>query len=281
MTGPPKTALSKKKGLLKQKKPAVGAPVKPNQRQNKGLKCRLPNAGGEDRGNLKRSKMNRIWILLLLIFAASLPVIIVFLWLRLRKSAVTLPWFLASLAAGIVSLLIATLIQSRFPSPGGSDGFAQVLFGIFIRIAFIEEAGRLLPLVLLLKAGKRRESNDSAFGAALGLAAGLGFAALENASYGMANINITLLRAFTAAPLHGACGIRAGAAVSVFHQHPAKAIFLFLSAVFIHVAYNLMILIPTLPSALAIPTAFIAFFASLPLAKTSGADEENFPTLRP
>ena len=225
--------------------------------------------------------MNKIWILLLLVLAASLPVIAVFLWLRARKSAVTLPWFLASLTAGIVSLLFAILVQRFFPSPGMGDEFTQILFGIFVRIAFVEEASRLATLIPLFKAGRFRRNNDAAFGAAFGLAAGLGFAALESASYGIANINITLLRAFTAAPLHGACGIRAGAAVFLFRRHPVRSLFLFLSAIFIHGAYNLMILIPTLPSALAIPTAFIAFFASLSLTKTTDPDEEIISTLQP
>ncbi|MCL2129757.1 MAG: PrsW family glutamic-type intramembrane protease, partial [Treponema sp.] len=94
------------------------------------------------------------------------------------------------------------------------------------------------------------------------LAAGLGFALIENASYGIADINIALLRAFTAAPLHGACGIRAGTAISFFGQKPLKAVFLFISAVFIHGAYNLIIVSPALPSIFAVLAALAAFFAS-------------------
>ena len=237
--------------------------------------------------------MNEIWILLVLIITAALPVIIVFFWFRRRtpaqKPPLTLPWFLISLAAGIASLLAAALIHrlferaSLFPplNRSGPAGPALIFFDVFIRIALVEEASRLVTLIPLFKARARRLSMDRSFGAALGFVAGLGFATLESALYGIADINITLLRAFTAAPLHGACGIRAGAAVSMIRQHPVKALFLFLSAVFIHGAYNLMILIPALPSALAIPTAFIAFFASLPLAKTTGINEEKISTHTP
>lgn len=213
--------------------------------------------------------MNGIWILLVLIVTAALPVIFVFFWFRIRKSAVTLPWFLASLAAGVISLLVVALIQKIFipPAKDRIDGLWLIFFGVFVRIALLEEAGRLVTLVPLLKAGKRRRKTDKAFGAALGLVAGLGFALVENASYGIADINIALLRAFTAAPLHGACGIRAGMAASIFKQHPLKALFLFISAVFIHGAYNLMIVSPALPSVLAVLVAFAALFASLSYIK--------------
>jgi RsiW-degrading membrane proteinase PrsW (M82 family) len=216
--------------------------------------------------------MSRIWVLLLLILAASLPVIAAFFWLKTKKASVTKSWFLVSFTAGIVSLLIAILIQNILPFHGRDGEFTRLLFGVFIRIALVEEASRLVTLVPILKAAKRRRNIDGSFAATLGLAAGLGFAVLENASYGLADIQITLLRAFTAAPLHGACGIRAGAAVFIFRQHPLKAFFMFLSAVLIHGAYNLMILIPALPSLLAVPAALVAFFASLSLMDADGDD---------
>ena len=220
--------------------------------------------------------MNGIWILLLLILAAALPAIIVFFWFRARKPVVTLPWFLASLAAGIVSVLIATFIQNLFPlGRGGQDLLWLFFFGVFVRIALVEEASRLAALIPLLKAGSSRMNMDRTFGASLGLAAGLGFAAFESAIYGMADINITLLRALTAAPLHGACGIRAGAAVSVAGERPAKALSLFIFTVLIHGTYNLIIVSPPIPSVLAAPIALIALFASLPLLKSTGSGDER------
>ena len=205
--------------------------------------------------------MNGIWVLLLLLITATLPAIIVFFWLKSGKSPITLPWFLISFLAGIVSFVIAAIIQPFFP-PYKAEAFWPVFFDVFIRIAMVEEASRIIVLFLQKKASKNRW-NDVAFGAALGLITGLGFAAIENAYYGLANINITLLRLFTAAPLHAACGIRAGAAVFNVPKHPVKAFFLFVSSVFIHGAYNLMIVSPAIPSFLAILTAIIAFFASI------------------
>ena len=135
----------------------------------------------------------------------------------------------------------------------------------------IEEASRIIALFFLSRASKSRRNNIT-FGAAIGLIAGLGFAVIESAFYGIANISITLFRIFTAAPLHAACGIRAGTAVFAAPQHPAKAFFLFISSVFIHGAYNLMIVNPAIPSFLAIPAALIAFFASIYYLSESSSD---------
>lgn len=204
--------------------------------------------------------MNGIWILLLLLLTATLPAIIVFFWLRSRKSPVTLPLFLLSLAMGIISFIVAGIIQVFFP-PYRRDEFWPVFFDIFIRIALIEEAGRIITLIPFLKAGKNRR-DGIAFGASVGLIAGLGFAAIESAYHGITNINITLLRIFTAVPLHAACGIRAGSAVFIAPKYRIKAFFLFVSSVFIHGAYNLMIVSPAIPSFLAVLIALIALFAS-------------------
>ena len=218
--------------------------------------------------------MNGMWTLLLLILSAVLPLIIVFFWLKIRKIQITLPWFLAAMAAGIASIFAAALIQNLFSHPE-IDGLGQLLFGIFIRIAMVEEAARLLTLIPLIRTGKRLKNADLTFSAAIGLVAGLGFAAAENASYGMSDINITLLRVFTAAPLHGACGLRAGAAIFFISRNLPKSLFLFVSAVIIHGAYNLMIVSPALPSLLAAATALIALIISLPLLNASGKEKEN------
>ena len=213
--------------------------------------------------------MSEIWVLLLLLLTAALPVILVFCWFRFRKSPpVTMLWFLAALGAGIVSLIVAALLQSFFPLLDRDGPFAA-FFNIFFRIAFLEELSRVVVLVPLFHMIKRKSGGITApEGAALGLVAGLGFAMLESAFYGITDANITLLRAFTAAPVHGACGIRVGVAVFFLTKHPARAIFIFSFAVLIHGAYNMMITSPALPSALAVLIAITAFFSSLPFLKT-------------
>jgi RsiW-degrading membrane proteinase PrsW (M82 family) len=218
--------------------------------------------------------MDGIWVLLLLILTAALPVIIVFLWLRAIKSPVTPPWFLASLAAGMLSLLAAVLIQKFFPPPG-MDRLRAVFFGVFIRIALVEEASRLISLFPLLNKSKSRLNADRSFAAVVGLTSGVGFAMIESAFYGISDIDITLLRAVTAAPLHGACGIRAGAALYEVNKHPVKALSLFTFAVFIHGAYNLIIVNPLFPSILAAPIVIAAFFASMRFTKAPDQADDN------
>jgi RsiW-degrading membrane proteinase PrsW (M82 family) len=184
---------------------------------------------------------------------------------------------LSSLAAGIVSFIVAAMIQTFF-SPYKKEEFWPVLFDIFIRIALVEEASRIVAMILFMilfkKAAENRRS-DTGFGAAIGLIAGLGFAAIESAYYGIAGIDIALLRIFTAAPLHAACGIRAGTAVFIAPQHPPKAFFLFITSVLIHGAYNLMIVSPAIPSFLAIPTALIAFFTSISYLSDANPDKNQ------
>ena len=213
--------------------------------------------------------MNSLSLLLLIILVSALPVILLFTWLKLGNSDayISLPWFLLALAAGIVSLSIAALIQNLFPAPGIIDSIWMIFFAVFIRIAFVEETSRLFTLFPVIKAGNKYQ--DPAFAAALGFAAGLGFAAAENALYGMEDFNLILLRIVTAAPLHAACGIRTGAAVFYSTHSPVRAIFLYLSAIIIHGAYNLIIISPAIPSFLGIPTALAALVVSLPMLKTS------------
>jgi RsiW-degrading membrane proteinase PrsW (M82 family) len=217
--------------------------------------------------------MNGILLLLLLILAAALPGIIVFIWFRARKSAVTLPWFLLSITAGIVSLMAAAFIQNFFPPK--QEGLGDLFFGVFIRIALVEEISRLVTLIPIFATANYARKTGVPFGAALGLVAGLGFAILENAFHGISDIGLTLLRAFTAAPLHGACGIQAGVAVFLFTKNPGKASFYFITAILIHGAYNLIIISPALPSTLSIIIALSALLASLPLLKTAHPDHEN------
>jgi RsiW-degrading membrane proteinase PrsW (M82 family) len=209
--------------------------------------------------------MNGLWILLLLIFAAALPVFFAFLWFRrLKLKALS---FLLSLAAGILALLVALVLQNFLPfqENGRPDrgGLASVLFGVFVRIAFTEEFGKYISLYLLLRWTKGREDPSFASGAVAGLTAGLGFAVVESASYGAADIGVALLRAFTAAPLHGACGARAGAAAELWGKSRIRGAFSFLAALMIHGIYDLIILSPGVPSFLAVLIALAALGSSL------------------
>ena len=206
--------------------------------------------------------MSGITLLFLLIISAALPVILVFIWFRITRLAINPPWFLASLVAGVLSIFAAVLVQRLLPEPS-TDGLGVLLFGIFVRVALVEEASRLVSLVILLAVIKRWRELNISLCAIVGFVSGLGFAMMESALYGISDIGIILLRAVTAAPLHGACGIRVCLALFIVSKQPVRALFLFASAVIIHGAYNLMIVSPALPSILAIPIAWAALFASI------------------
>jgi RsiW-degrading membrane proteinase PrsW (M82 family) len=149
---------------------------------------------------------------------------------------------------------------------------------VFVNVALAEEAGRLCvlaPFSLIAKSILARRANapDAAalpeqapaaggrFSAAAGLAVGLGFALVESVSYGGAGFSAALLRVLSAVPLHGSCGARVGAAAANFRTSPLSAAVSFLSAVFIHGLYDL-ILIRGSPPLLAVIIALAAFVSS-------------------
>jgi RsiW-degrading membrane proteinase PrsW (M82 family) len=220
--------------------------------------------------------MSGVWILLLLIFMSALPVFLVFLWFHLSRFPLSRRRCLCALLAGAAALFPDLLLQRIVPamSAAFSGRWGLLIFG-FIRIAFTEELSRLLVLSAFffisgdLKKAYPHESetgkagvNAGARGAALGLLAGLGFAMVESAAYGAADFRILLPRAFTAAPLHGACGARIGSVPLLVRDSPLRAIFRFFSAVIIHGIYNFMITKSGLSTLLAVLIALSALASS-------------------
>jgi RsiW-degrading membrane proteinase PrsW (M82 family) len=203
------------------------------------------------------------WTLLLLVIITLLPLISVYLWFRISKFPVRLLWFLLALLGGAAALLAAVLIQGLFPQFGGffTEGF---FFKLFIKIALTEELSRCIVLLLFFRLRvlfyRPLPAKPLSLGLVSGLLTGLGFAAVETVSYGTANLGVALLRVFTTAPLHGACGARNGAAVVLYTRNPFRAFIRFFSAVVIHGMYNFMV----------VRTGFYSFFAVL-IALTAAA----------
>jgi RsiW-degrading membrane proteinase PrsW (M82 family) len=233
--------------------------------------------------------MSGFGVLIILIFISSIPAIAVFIWFRFARYPFSLPRFSFSLLAGAIAFFPALFLQNIF-SAGNKIFFAMGKWGliaeIFVRIAFTEEFSRLMVLIILFSAihrwGAVRQRNADlsvnisadTMASASGLIAGLGFAILESAVYGASNPGNALLRIFTAAPLHGACGFRAGSSVAMFPEHPVQAVFRFLSAIVIHGIYNFMLIIPGIfPSITAILIALSALAASV-IAIRSGMKGE-------
>ena len=231
--------------------------------------------------------MSGIWILFFLILISALPVFLLFIWLRARRYRFSLLWFAAALLAGAVSLLLALFIRSLVPRPELYAASSRwiLLKEVFFRTAFTEELGRLAVLFVFFFAARRFGKGhpagtadaaakaggphpaDEAYGSLTGLLAGFGFVLIESTSYGSADAGIALLRAFSSAPLHGACGARVGKAALKIGTAPLRGITGFLSAVVIHGTYNFMLLMPGFPSALAILIAFSAFASTVLLIR--------------
>jgi RsiW-degrading membrane proteinase PrsW (M82 family) len=186
--------------------------------------------------------------LFILIFISSIPAIAAFLWFRLARYPFSMSWFSAALLAGAASFFPALLLQNFLRAGSGIfrlSGKWGLFAEIFVRIALTEELSRFLILLILFAIIRRISEKPVGITAnAAGFVAGLGFAILESAVYGASSPGNALLRAFTAAPLHGACGSRVGFSVVLLRERPVHGIFRFLSAVAIHGVYNFMLRIP-------------------------------------
>jgi len=227
------------------------------------------------------------WVLLILILTSSLPVIAVYIWFRFAKYQISLVRFLFALLAGAAAFFPALIMQGllSFSLPAGR---AALFYHYFIRIAFTEEMSRLLMLLIfflisgLLKPaknpGKPLSYNTVKKGTAIGLIAGLGFALLETSVYGASDTGVLLIRAVTAAPLHGACGSRVGAAAVMFRTNPVQAVFRVLTAVAIHGVYDLMVVLPGLPSIAAVLVALCALVTAILTIRDGWVSEGNEPS---
>ena len=231
--------------------------------------------------------MSSIGVLIILLLISSIPAIAVYIWYRLARYQFSLLRFSFSLLAGAISFFPALLLQNFLSARNGIFNIANKwgLFAeIFARIAFTEELSRLIILIILvfvlhrlqyirqmeqtLIVPQNTELNTHTFSitltSAAGLVAGLGFAIIESVVYGASNPGSALLRTFTAAPLHGACGYRVGSAIAIFRDSPVRSIIRFLSAVIIHGVYNFMLIIPgPLPSIIAVLIALFSLASSI------------------
>ncbi|MDR0558523.1 MAG: PrsW family intramembrane metalloprotease [Treponema sp.] len=179
-------------------------------------------------------------------------------------------WFLLCLLAGVLSLAPAAVAQYAMP-PANGAAMRDMLFNVFIRVALVEEGSKLLMLSIILRiSGKLLKPGGEdgygfTYGTASGLIVGLGFAMIESASYGASDMRVAVLRAFTAAPLHGACGARDGMAAAALKSDPRLAIWRFLSATVIHGMYNMLVVSPGYIQFFSILLSFASLFSVMRL----------------
>jgi RsiW-degrading membrane proteinase PrsW (M82 family) len=186
-------------------------------------------------------------ILFILVLVSFLPLVSAVPLIRRRKIIMPLPLWLIFLSGGVLSLLIALVLQAFIPQFDVSGGWRPVLTGLVLRIALTEEVARLIVLLIifrLIKVFSRQTDIAEGFASASGLIAGLAFAAVEYAVYTAENsgeLALMLALRLFAIPLHAACGIRCGLAASELFSKPLSAGRRFISAVIIHAFFDIML----------------------------------------
>jgi RsiW-degrading membrane proteinase PrsW (M82 family) len=143
---------------------------------------------------------------------------------------------------GILSILPAVLLGVilTIVKPGFSSIAWAALYEALVIAAIPEEALKLL--VIRAYSARQRCFNEPMDGLVYGATAALGFAMLENAIYVLnGGWTVALMRAFTAVPMHAACGAILGNAVAQARFGPAKRGAVrkgFCSAVALHGLYD-------------------------------------------
>ncbi|MDR2343475.1 MAG: hypothetical protein LBD86_02955 [Spirochaetaceae bacterium] len=180
------------------------------------------------------------------IFLSALPLAIAWLWLK-RRVNINAPYFLGSLAAGLLSLALAAVVQILLPAVkfGMTRGTRIGLLALACT-ALTEEGSRLV-MFLFFWAGLRffgRNKTQTADLAAAGMVAGLAFAAVETVSftaYAQTSGLARLLR-LSAVLLHATCGIRCALAASALLSKKISFLPDFARAVILHAVYNFIAL---------------------------------------
>jgi len=155
------------------------------------------------------------------------------------KERVIRVFLLGALAAGPVYFL-----QGALPLP------PTILHEFFIRVALIEEAFKLLPVLWI--AWRMPDFDEPMDGLIYAVSAALGFAAAENAVYALHHGNLlAIVRGFTTTFVHlslsGLVGYAIGLARCGRPYRTLVAIAAFVAAVALHGAYNLFIAVGALP----------------------------------
>jgi hypothetical protein len=194
-----------------------------------------------------------------LVVAASLPCVAIVRHVRSRlahdRSAASLPWtFLFGAMSTVVVLALAPLLSR--PLEPDSNAYSGGLFQAFVSASLPEEAVKLLVLSLAVARGVVRDRRS---GLAHGLAASLGFAAVEMALFaGTKGFGATVLRSLTTLPCHGFLGCVMGrlmgdAVAGERGRRSMRAAYAFLVPVALHTAYDYPLMVLAHPDTPAHP----------------------------
>lgn len=186
---------------------------------------------------------------------AMIPAALILLWAYRRDSAraedpkLVIRAFLLGFIAAFVAIGVGLVVA---PAAGLLPPLGRLLYRAFVVAAFTEELAKLLVVALLIR--PHPQFDEIADGLVYSMAAGLGFAFLENVLFAGGPTFVLLLRAFTAVPLHaiaaGAMGYYVGRSKFAHGGDLATGL---LAAIAIHGVYDALVFSAAWPAFLAIP----------------------------
>jgi RsiW-degrading membrane proteinase PrsW (M82 family) len=190
------------------------------------------------------------------ILLSVLPLAAAWFWQR-RTYGIRALFFAACLTSGILSLVLAAVLQMVLP---GTDGIK-----LLIKTALTEEAARFIALSLLfwaLRFSKKEKPTNMAVTA--GMTAGLAFAAVETAAFAASDPLAGAIRLVSADIIHAACGTRVAAAVlAALSGKTLRCLAWVFMAAALHAIYNLMAPRGSIYTTLAVLLAASSFVSGL------------------
>jgi len=212
------------------------------------------------------------------IFAALLPAVIILIYVYKQDKfpepkKIVFKTFLFGCATVLgIDLLIPVI--DKF-SETNFKGETYYFFDSFIRAAFVEEFFK--ATVLVFYCTRKSVFDEPMDGIVYGVAASLGFAAYENIDYvkyfaeKTSILDISLLRTFTAVPMHAFCGVIMGFLItlSIFNKKN-NYLFLFLAILLpvgMHGLYNFSLSSDLLSNQIANIILFLSFLSAIYLFK--------------
>ena len=186
--------------------------------------------------------------MILILFAALLPAII--LWLYIWKKDIqkeSTSWLAKAVLWGVAICIPVAIVEGGIEALlFGADGIPSSLFGTtsmaFIVAALPEEAFKLFALWMVLR--KNPYFDEHFDGIVYAVCVGLGFAAFENIMYVFSEedwVSTAIVRALLAVPGHYAFAILMGYYYSVYHfvdHSPKIAAYVLLMPVLAHGTYD-------------------------------------------
>lgn len=185
-----------------------------------------------------------------LIALAPILAIALFIYYKDKHEKEPIKILLLAFGLGIFSALPVIFVENYLSRKGASTFisiYQNAAWDAFVVAAFTEEFFKFLLLMLVIWPNKN--FNEKFDGIVYATMVSLGFAALENILYVKnGGVDVGVIRAFTAVPLHAVCGISMGFFIGFakFSKNKADKILLIITglvvAILIHGVYDFILM---------------------------------------